>query len=125
MKSLKKVKNPIIIAGVQADVVEYDIPLLLSKKALSKAKTQIDYQKDKVNIFGKKVKIYFPATGYCCIKLESKLSDENVFKSNVVFLCSNVQTLSNTEKYKVALKPHRQFYHPEKQRLLCYCKTVK
>ena len=60
MKSFKKVKIPVIIAGVQAtvatDVVEYSIPLLLSKEAMKKAKTQMDFQEDKVNIFGKKLK---------------------------------------------------------------------
>ena len=60
VKKLKKVKIPVIIAGAQAtvttDVVEYDIPLLLSKEAMKKAKTQIDFQEDKINIFGKKLK---------------------------------------------------------------------
>ena len=121
VKKLKKVKIPVIIAGAQAtvttDVVEYDIPLLLSKEAMKKAKTQIDFQEDKINIFGKKVKIYFTSTGHYCIKLKSKLSYENVFKSNV-FFCSNVQNLTYTEKYKVALKLHRQFSHPHSERLL-------
>ena len=52
-----------MIAPVQAtvttDVMEYDIPLLLSKEAMKKAKTQTDFQEDKINIFGQKVKIYF------------------------------------------------------------------
>ena len=41
-----------------------------------------------------------------------------MFNSNVVFLCSNVQNLTNTEKYKVSLKLHRQFFHPHSERLL-------
>ena len=122
MKSFKKVKIPVIIAGVQAtvttDVVEYDIPLLSSKEAMKKAKTQIDFQEDEINIFGKKVKIFFTSTDHFCIKLKSKLSDENVFKTNAVFLCSNIRNLSSTEKYKVALKLHRQFSHPRSERLL-------
>ena len=40
-----------MVAGVHAtittDVVEYDILLLLSKEAMKKAKTQIDFQEDK------------------------------------------------------------------------------
>ena len=100
-----------MIAPVQAtvttDVMEYDIPLLLSKEAMKKAKTQTDFQEDKINIFDQKVKIYFTSTGHYCIKLKSKLSDQNVCKTNAVFLCNNIQNLSNTEKYKVALKPHR------------------
>ena len=122
MKSFKKVKIPVIIAGVQAtvatDVVEYSIPLLLSKEAMKKAKTQMDFQEDKVNIFGKKVKIYFTSIGHYCVKLKSKLIDENVCKTNTVFLCSNIQSLSSTEKYKVALKLHRQFSHPHSEKLL-------
>ena len=48
-KSFKKVNIPSIIAGflatVTTDVLEYDIPLLLNKEAMTKAKTQIDFQK--------------------------------------------------------------------------------
>ena len=68
VKSFKKFKIPVIIAGVQVtvttDIVEYDIPLLLSKEAMKKAKTQIDFQEDKINIFDKKVEIYFTSTGH-------------------------------------------------------------
>ena len=43
VKSFKKVKIPVIIAGVQAtvrtDFVEYDITLLLSRETMKKAKT--------------------------------------------------------------------------------------
>ena len=51
MKSFKKVKIPVIIAGVQVtvttDIAEYDIPLLLSKEVM-KAKTQINFQVMKI-----------------------------------------------------------------------------
>ena len=102
-KVLKRLKIPVIIVGLQAtvtkDVVEYDIPLLLSKEAMKKTKTQIYFQEDNINTFGKNVQIYFTSTGHYCIKLKSKLSDENVFKTNAVFLCSNIHNLSSTEKY--------------------------
>ena len=62
MKSFWKVKFPVIIAGVQAtvtpDVVESDIPLLLSKEATKKAKIQIDFQEDKINKFDKKLNVF-------------------------------------------------------------------
>ena len=79
VKSFKKVKTPVRTAGIQAtvttNVVEYDILLHLSKEAMKKAKTQIDFQEDKINIFDKKVIIYFTSTGHYCIKLKSKVSD--------------------------------------------------
>ena len=64
------------------------------------------------------MKIYFTSTGHYCIKLKSKLSDQNVFKTSAVFLCSNIHNLSSSEKYKVVLKLHRQFSHPHSERLL-------
>ena len=102
-KLLKRLKVPVIIAGLQEtvtkDVVEYEIPLLLSKEAMKNTKTQIYFLEDRINMFGKKVKIYFTSTGHYFIKLKSKLSDGNVFKTNAVFLCSNIHNLSSTEKY--------------------------
>ena len=53
---------------------------------MKKTKTQIDFQEDEINMFCENIKIYFTLTGHYCIKLTSKLSDENVFKSSVVFL---------------------------------------
>ena len=55
--------------------------------------------------------MYFTSTGHFCIRLKSKLVDKNVFKSKAVSFCINRQNLSNTEKYKVALKFCRQFSH--------------
>ena len=66
---------------------------------MKKTKTQIHFQENRINMFGKKVKIYFTSAGHYCIKLKSKLSDENVFKTNAVFLCSNIHNLSSIEKY--------------------------
>ena len=121
IKSLKKVKIPVVIADVSAtittDVVEYDIPLLLSKEAMKKAKTHIDFKEDKVIIFDKKIDICFTSTGHYCIKLDNKLSDEKTFKSNIALFCTNMQNLSSQEKYKIALKLHRQFSHPHSDRL--------
>ena len=72
VKSFKKFKIPFIIADVQAtvatDVEEYSILLILSKEAMKKAKTQIDFQEDKKYIC-KKVNIYFTSTGHYCVKL--------------------------------------------------------
>ena len=106
IKSLKRVKIPVIIAGTSAtittDVVQYDIPLLLSKEAMKKARTQIDFEEDKVLIFGKKVDIKFSSTGHYCIKLENKFTDEEAFKSNIVLFCNYLSKCSSLEKCKIA-----------------------
>ena len=126
IKSIKIVKIPVIIAGISAtittDVVKYDIPLLLSKEAMKKANTQIDFKNDKVLIFGKKVDIKFTSTGHYCIQLNNKFNDEKYFKSNVLFSCNDLSKLNSNEKYRIALKLHRQFSHPPSNRLLALLK---
>ena len=54
--SKKRITFPTIIAGkdvfLRTDVVSNDLPLLLSKEAMKKANTQIDFASEKVNILG-------------------------------------------------------------------------
>ena len=122
IKSLKLVKFPVIIAGVPAtittDVVKYDIPLLLSKEAMKKANTKIDFKQDKVIIFGREINIKFTSIGHYCIKLHNYFSEENYVKSNIVLFCKSITKSSSLEKQKIALKLHRQFSHPNSSRLI-------
>ena len=94
IKSIKLVKFPVVIAETVAtittDVVKYNIPLLLSKEAMKKAKTQIDFQQDKIYIFGKKIDIQFTSTGHYCINLHTKFNESKNMKSNISYLCSYV-----------------------------------
>ncbi|VDI80195.1 Hypothetical predicted protein [Mytilus galloprovincialis] len=61
LQSTKKVTFPCAIAGIeceiQADVVTSDIPLLLSKDSMKKAKMKLDLENDSANIFGKDVQL--------------------------------------------------------------------
>ena len=56
MKSLHKVKIPASIGNqnifIESDVVDNDIPMLLSKSAMKKANTSIDFQSDTVTMLG-------------------------------------------------------------------------
>ena len=67
---------PVTLAGVPVmlttDVIDDDIPLLLSKETMKKANTQIDFKEDKVCIFGKKVDIKFSSSGHYCIDIDKK-----------------------------------------------------
>ena len=45
--------------AITTDAVAYNIPFLLSKDAMKKANTKIDFQEDKISIFGKGVDIKF------------------------------------------------------------------
>ena len=73
----EKVKIPANVEGkdflLNADVIDAEIPLLLSKGAIKKAGVIIDLKKDKVEIFGKKVKIFLSKIGHYCIALNKRV----------------------------------------------------
>ena len=66
---------PVVIAGsnatIKTDVVESDIPLLLFKIAMKKAKMKINLEKDRCEIFGKEVELMTTSSGHYCVPLLS------------------------------------------------------
>ena len=69
-KSIKRVTLPIFIANknelLTTETIENDIPLLLSKDAMKKVETYIDFSKDKIIIFDE-VSVKFSPSGHYCI----------------------------------------------------------
>ena len=69
---------PCIIAGktctIEVDIVKSDIPLLLSKKAMKKAKMKIDLENDTCAIFGKEIELKTSSSGHYCISLLEEMS---------------------------------------------------
>ena len=101
------------------EVIENDIPLLLSKDTTKKANTYIDFANDKI-ILNKKVPVQFTTSGHDCIPM-GKIVDDNhdqVLKSESILFCDDVNELSNVEKEKIAIKLHRQFSHPSSDKLI-------
>ena len=76
MKSVKKVTIPAKIAGVNiyivTEVIDGDLPLLLSKDSMKKAETRIDFRTDKVNILGRDMDIKFTSSGHYAIPIHKK-----------------------------------------------------
>ena len=68
-KSIKCVTLPTFIANknVLLSTKVYDIPLLLSRDAMKKAKTSTDFSKDKIIIFDEEVPAKFYTSGHYCI----------------------------------------------------------
>lgn len=69
---------PAYMAGKQVtmktDVVDSDVPLLLSRTAMKKAGVKMDLKNDTAVIFGEKVSLNFTASGHYCIPLDSFIS---------------------------------------------------
>ena len=121
--SIKRITIPVVIAGqnvlLTTEVIENDIPLLLSKDTMKKANTYIDFANDKI-ILNKKVPVKFTTSGHYCIPM-GKIVDDNhdkVLKSESILFCDDVNELSNVEKEKIAIKLQRQFSHPSSDKLI-------
>ena len=55
--------------NIVTDVIDCDLPLLLSRSAMQKAGTKIDFRRDKVTTFGKEQDLHFTTSGHYCIPL--------------------------------------------------------
>ena len=118
-ESLGKVTIPATLGSTKVllstDVVDTEIPLLLSKTAMKKAKTKIDLENDCVTMFGKRVRLLHTSKGgHYCISLNKKVDvkygvDEEV---KVYFVdIKRIKKLPSAEKKKIATKVHKQFCH--------------
>ena len=55
---------------IETQVVNCDIPLLLSKNSMRKARTKIDFQKNKAIMFEKEIDLRFTTSGHYYIPLK-------------------------------------------------------
>ena len=114
---------PVVIAGKEAtintDVVESDIPLLLSRTAMKKAAVKMDLENDTATIMGKEVALNLTTSGHYCIPIDKS---EEVPVENVCAV--HLDSLNNQDRIKTLLKLHRQFAHPPKNRLIALLKDA-
>lgn len=101
-------------ASLQADVVHNDIPMLLSRVAMKRAKTVLDTINDKVMMCGEEIKLITTSSGHYAVPIcrnRAILEQDNARIS----LSSN----HNMSRREIAQKLHRQFAHPPAERLIC------
>ena len=125
--SYQLVKFPAKIGGVEcfieAEVVDCEIPLLLSKESLKRAQTVLDLNNDKVCMFGKEVDVQFTSSGHYCINiLDDKEKSPMEVEYKEVILLTN--TTSKQKKRDILLKLHIQFCHPSSNRLISLLKSA-
>ena len=104
---------------IVADVIEVDIPLLISKVAMKKADTIIDFRNDKVTMFGETINIRFTSTGHYCVCLNKVVGvahDKDVTRVCFVNL-EKMDHMNSDEKKKAATKLHKQFCHVPASRI--------
>ena len=121
--SIYKVKVPAVIGGkevfIESDVVDTHIPMLLSKAAMKKANTNINFKDDTVYMLGQKLNILLTSSGHYAVPLGNSKQILNDLDANgkQVSVTLHIEDES-MDKRKIALKLHSQFSHPPVSRLL-------
>lgn len=74
LKSNGEFSIPAVLADksvtIQTDVVESDIPLLLSKDAMKKAGVKMDLENDTATILGKEIALNLTTAGHYCVPVD-------------------------------------------------------
>ena len=119
--SQQLVKIPALIGQkkifIETDVVKKDIPLLLSKKSMKKADTELNFRDDTVTMLNQKIDLQVTRSGHYTIPLDQnqQIIEKVDRKETVAITLLN----SNNMSYKdIAIKLHRQFAHPAATKLL-------
>lgn len=101
---------PVYVDGgrllVHTDVVQSDIPLLLSKTTMKKLGVVMDLENDCASILGKDISLDISSSGHYCIPIRKPKSVEDVFAVRAL------DTMDNENKVRAIWKLHRQFAHP-------------
>ena len=125
IKSNKKVTIPTVIADqkvmLTTDVISNDLPLLLSKEAMKRGNTQIDFASDKMNILDRDVQVIFSTSGHYCIPIGrlnlSGMGSTDQVKEDVNLFCKELSEKTVCQKQRIAEKLHRQFSHAKSDNL--------
>jgi transposase InsO family protein len=130
--SNKVVKIPGIIGSkhvtIEENVVNNDIPLLLSRNSMKKANMIVDFNTDKAVLFGEEVSLHSTKCGHYCLPLTPRvrcqLSPKSM-KNFVLHVSEEFKKLPRKEKKQKAFKLHQQFAHPSEERLVKLLKESK
>jgi transposase InsO family protein len=116
IKSKASYSLPVVLAGkpvtLITDVVDSDIPLLLSKNAMKGAKVKLNLENDTAEIFGVQVMLNHTTSGHYCVPIDK---NENIPVESVCAV--KLFDLDNEAQYRSMVKLHRQFGHPPQEKL--------
>ena len=99
---------------MDVDVVEHDIPLLISKGAMKQLKMKLDFEQDKASIGNQEIKLNCTSTGHYCMPLAIHPDNQEV---NFVFKLDNLVGMKREEMKRKATKLHKQFSHASQEKL--------
>ena len=120
VQSMKKVIIPIVLGNINTkimtDVVDVNIPLLLSKESMKRANTKINFATDTVSMLGNNIELKYTNSGHYIVPLLPHQSIE------VTLLGLSENETSEKDKEKIALKLHLQFGHASCDKIISLLK---
>ena len=105
------------VCKIKTEVVQNDIPLLLSKESLKRADAVLDLKNDKAVLFCNEIKLKQTSSGQYCVTLKNACSNHG---TDEVLIIEEAQT--NTGKRKIAKKLHKQFGHSKSREIEIFVK---
>ena len=118
--SLKRATIPAVIGSVETtittDIVDSDIPLLLSRSSMKRAGTELNFKDDTVSILGQNLPLRVTNSGHYALPISrNQYLLEKVKRNSHVNVTLSTSNLSNEE---IASKLHSQFSHPPASKLV-------
>ena len=122
--SFKAAILPVEIVGIEGtletEIVNEDVPLLVSKEAMKRIEMVINFAKDEALILGKKTKLETTSSGHYILPLTKErniISPSNQSNLQETLLTLNLEGKSKAEKHKIARKLHGNFGHPSHEKM--------
>ena len=108
---------------INADVVDSDIPLLLSRDSMKRANMNLNFETDTITAFGEKIPLITTTSGHYAIPIAKPVHLANELEKGFI---SNITLTSAYEKsnHDIALKLHRQFAHASEHKLISLVKNA-
>ena len=124
LTSMKKVLLPITLTDkkmyLSTDVVDADVPLLLSKETLKKGKAVTDFENETIEIYNTKQPMLCTSSGHYAIPIKPHTTE---ITPDIVMHVKSIITEDSNIK-AIAKKLHRQYGHPSARRLISLIKKA-
>ena len=121
IKAIKSAQIPAIIGSnkfqIETDVIEGDIPLLLSKSSMKRGNMKINFQDDTITILYKNILLMTTSSGHYAIPITKAKHVINNFERGSTYSIK-LALFEVKDNYNVTLKLHQQFMHPTQGKLL-------
>jgi len=101
---------------IQTDVVDSDIPLLLSKESMKSAKVVLDLEKDTAKIFDIEVPLDSTTCGHYAVPIYDT-AETSLFTTKI-------SSMQEEDKEKMLEKIHKQFAHPTRKKVVALLHDV-